>query len=348
MKRNLTSLYTSPTDPQIEKDNQTFVDRIDSFVTKRDSETVDFTDPKTLLQALTEYNDLMADYPHGTRELCYQYLLDTTEGSDETKARLGQAEHFSRQHLVRLQFFELALGQINSTHHQKLLSKPELCPYHHFLERIRNSAQHDLSRETEKALTLLSKSAYGNRADMIEDALKTQTKTIEVDGTVSEKSFEELMSLTKHSDKKTRDTAAQHIHNITRDLSYMATRELNSILEYKLATDTLRGYDRPDGSRILSEDISPEVVDALLQAVSETNDIARDFYALKARLLGLDQLAYHERNLAVSLTDKPEPTYDYEQGATIVRDVFAKMDPDFVTIFDTMQADGLLDVFPRP
>lgn len=345
--RDLSCLYTCADDPQIAQDNHTFIARIDSFITKRDSDTVDYADPVVLQASLTDYESLMADYPYGTREMCYRYLRDVTEWTNETKQRLGQAEHFSREQMVRLQFFELALGKIDPSNHQRLLDHPSLQPYHHFLECLRISARYDLSRDTEKAITLLSKSAYGNRSDMIEDALKQETRIMEVDGEESDKSFEELMTLTKHANKAIRDQAAEYIHEIVAKYSYMATREINSILEYKLATDTLRGYDRPDGSRIVSEDIAPDVVDALLQTVHHTNDIACDFYALKARLLGCDKLAYHERNLTISLTDTPVPTYTYEQAVWLVRDVFADMDDDFVQVLDRMSHGWLIDVFPR-
>ncbi|USN56217.1 MAG: hypothetical protein H6766_03975 [Candidatus Peribacteria bacterium] len=345
--RDLSSLYAGGDDPQIAIDNQTFIERIDAFVAQRDQESVDFSDPPIVQQSLDDYEALMADYPYGTREMCYRYLRDTTEGTDEIKARLGQAEHLSREQMIRLQFFELNLGKIDPSHHQKLLSAPILQPYRHFLERIRASAQHDLSRETEKAVALLAKSSYGNWSDLVEDALKQETRTMTVDGKESERSFEELMTLTKHANKATRDQAATHIHEIVAKIEYMATRELNSILEYKLATDTLRSYDRPDASRIVSEDVDPAAVDALLQAVSDSNDIARDFYALKARLLGFEKLAYHERNLVVSLTDTPEPTYSYEQAVALVRRVFSRMDDDFVQILDRMSTQGLIDVYPR-
>lgn len=162
-------------------------------------------------------------------------------------------------------------------------------------------------------MSLLSTTAYTAWSDMLEDALKAETRPMTIDTQTSPKTLEELMSLTKHDNKTVRDQAARHIHDIVEKLSFVATRELNSVLEYKKVTDTLRGYDRPDRSRIVSEDIDASVVDALLQAVTDSNQIAHRFYALKARLLRQQTLSYHERNVPVRLTDEPSPTYTFEQ-----------------------------------
>lgn len=345
--RDLTCLYTDGNDPQIEKDNQTFIDRIDTFVSKRDHDDVDWLDTWVMRQILDEYEWLIADYAHGTRELCYRYLRDVTEGTDEIKARLSQAEHLSRQQMIRLHFVELQIGAIDLSHHERFLQSDTLQSYRHFLERVWASASYDLDRETEKAVSLLTKSAYTNWSDMIEDVLKSETRTMIVDEKESVYSFEELMTLTIHSDKAIRDQAASHIHEIIAKHEYMATREINSILEYRRSIDTIRWYTRPDASRIVSEDIDTSVVDALLQAVNQSNDIAHDFYALKTRLLGHERLAYHERNMMVSLTDTPQPTYSYEQAVDMVQHVLARMDEDFVAIFDRMSMQGLIDVYPR-
>lgn len=117
-------------------------------------------------------------------------------------------------------------------------------------------------------------------------------------------------------------------------MCYGATREINAILEYKKVSDTLRGYDRPDASRILSEDIDASVVDGLIQAVQETQSMVHQYYQLKAQLMKKDTLAYHERNVPFVCTTDNKQEYTREQACGIVRDVFADMDSEFVKDFD--------------
>lgn len=122
---NLSRLYTGLDDPQLSKDYQTFVERIDTFVARRDRD-VNWSDELVLTQALDDYESLRRVYYYGSREMVYRWLLDTVDGSDETKSRLSLAESQSKEQMVRLQFFELSLGQIDPTHHERLLDVPSL------------------------------------------------------------------------------------------------------------------------------------------------------------------------------------------------------------------------------
>lgn len=93
---------------------------------------------------------------------------------------------------------------------------------------------------------------------------------------------------------------------------------MNSILGYKKRIDEIRNYERPDQSRHLADDIDSEIVDTLVESVSERFDIAKRYYKLKAKILGVKKLAYHERNISISLIDKE---ISYEDGFKLVYEV---------------------------
>lgn len=344
-QRDLTTLYIGDDDPQMDVERQEFVTCIDAFVDQW--KEADLTDVRVLRDALDDYERLKAQYLYGSREYVYWTLRDFVASSDDVKSRLSMADAHSREQMVRLQFFELKLWQIAPDLHDDLLDDAHIAQYRHYLERIWSAAQYDLSESEERILTMLSNVSYGNWADMIEDALKQVTKPVMIDGLEHDKTFEELMTLTRHDDKDIRDQAAHHIHAVVSDLSYMATRELNSVLEYKKIQDWLRGYARPDESRIVSEDIDASVIDSLIDAVSGANAISHRFYVLKARLLGQQHLAYHERNVPVRLSDQPIKEYPFDEGVAILTRVLEQMDPAFVAIWERMMSQWLIDVAPR-
>jgi oligoendopeptidase F len=71
--------------------------------------------------------------------------------------------------------------------------------------------------------------------------------------------------------------------------------------------------------------------------------VAQEYYQLKADLLGVKQLAYHERNLPYGQLDKQ---YAYEQAVELVSRVFAGLDAEFVQIFRLYVNQGQIDVYP--
>ena len=75
--------------------------------------------------------------------------------------------------------------------------------------------------------------------------------------------------------------------------------------------DRLRSYPHWLASRNLANEASDESVDALIEAVQSRYELARRWYRLKARLLGLDRLAYWDRMAPVGESDERIP---YEEA----------------------------------
>jgi oligoendopeptidase F len=163
------------------------------------------------------------------------------------------------------------------------------------------------------------------------------------DGVLAQKNFNEMLSLTASTQKPVRDEAVAYVHEIMRKHADVAEVEINSILETKKVSDELRGIKRPDKSRHISDDIGTDVVDALVKAVSDAFHVAKEYYAFKARLMGVGQLAYHERNVPYGLIEKK---YEYLDAVELVHDVFFRLDTEFADIFKRFVEDGLMDVFP--
>ncbi|PIP73716.1 MAG: hypothetical protein COW88_01005, partial [Candidatus Lloydbacteria bacterium CG22_combo_CG10-13_8_21_14_all_47_15] len=68
------------------------------------------------------------------------------------------------------------------------------------------------------------------------------------------------------------------------------------------------------------------------------------YYALKAKLLGVPRLAYHERNVPYGSVNKK---YSYSDAAHLVHKVFEHLDRSFADIFRRFVESGQVDVYPR-
>ena len=159
--------------------------------------------------------------------------------------------------------------------------------------------------------------------------------------------FEELMTKLSDPIQVNRDRAAKLFNEILEKYKKVAEHELNAVLQHKKVTDELRNYPRPDSARLLSDDISAEIVDTLLETVQKNLQISRDFYQFKAKLFGKEKLAYHERNLEYG---KSIQSYTFDEGVEILRRVFKKLDgqnSDFSYILEDYLANGKIDVMPR-
>ena len=180
---------------------------------------------------------------------------------------------------------------------------------------------------------------------MREDFFSRQVKEVlQEDGAKATKTYEEILSLTSSKKKDVRDDAGRATNEILVEMAGISEAEINSVLEDKMINDDLRGYARPDTSRHLQDDISTEVVDAMVAAVSGRFDIPKRFYELKAQLLGLPYLQYHERNVEIGGVAKK---YPYEVAVDLVYQSLHSLDPEFGEIFARFVKNGQVDAFPR-
>jgi oligoendopeptidase F len=321
-------------------------EKTNAFVKKWEGRDDYLKDPKVLKLSLDEYNEWASKWGAGTRENYYYHLKSSLDQNDpKIKAALNKVEEFGTKLENSMQFFSLRVSKIDKKLQPKFLKEKELLPYKHYLEKLFLQSEHLLSEPEEKILNSVSPLTYSNWTRMVSGFLaKEEREVLDEKGKKATKTFSEITSLTSSTNKKVRDTAAQAFNDITAKHVESAENEINAILQYKKLSDELRHYDRPDISRHMSDDIDTEVVGALIVAVTKRFDIAKKYYALKAKLLGIKKLAYHERNVPYGKLDKK---YTYEEAKDLVMKVFTDLDNEFAMIFSKFQEEGNIDVYPK-
>ncbi len=343
---NLKLLYKNDSDPQMVKDRETIEKKSHEFVKKWKHRTDYLTDPKLLRQALDDYEEWTRYYEGGGKEWYYFHLRSEQDQIDPTiRAKMNQIQNFKQRIDDGMRFFYLSLAKISEKNQAEILKSSQLRKYKHYLERIFAESKHLLSEPEERIMSMKSIPAYANWVKMTSAFLSKYEKPIlDEDGREKTKSFADILSLIDSSIKKTRDSAAFALNEILAKNSDVATEELNAILEHKRTDDELRKIPRPDYSRHLSDDIDTEIVDTVVETVAKHNNIAKRFYWLKARLLGVKKLQYHERNVAYQKISK---TYSYKDTVNLLTQVFSNLDSDFSAVLERFVNEGQIDVHPQ-
>ncbi|MBI5004942.1 MAG: M3 family oligoendopeptidase [Candidatus Lloydbacteria bacterium] len=343
---NLSPLGAGDNDPKFSEKREAIHAANYAFINKWKDRDDYLKDPAVLKEALDESEALTRKYGISGDEGYYFSLRGAQdEDNTELKARESKIHDFSLAIANGIQFFGIRVAKIPKEEQKKFLEYPPLASYRHDLERAFANAKYLLTEPEEKILNLTAKPSSGNWEDMVSRFVyREERETLGEDGVRTPKNFNEILSLTSSVQKPVRDEAASHIHEILSKHADVAEAEINSILETKKISDDLRGVKRPDESRHVSDDIDTEVVDALVKAAGGQFDIARRYYALKARLMNIPKLAYHERNVPYAFVEKK---YSYPDAAKLVYDVFLELDSLFAAIFKQFVEEGLIDVFPK-
>ena len=197
---------------------------------------------------------------------------------------------------TQLLFFGLEIADLADDAAEAFLASPDLERWDHWVRSLRKYRPYLLSEAEEKILT--EKSVSGVSAwDRLYEELLGALK-VEIDGT--EVVFEEAMSRLYSPDRDVRRNAAE---SVTRALEPgLRTRSFifNTILLDKSIDDRLRAYPTWLSSRNLRNETTDEAVQALVDAATSRYDVVQRYYRLKAKMLGVDRVAYYDRFAPIS------------------------------------------------
>jgi oligoendopeptidase F len=342
---DLSKLYPEE-DSKLETDKKLIQQKAKEFADKWLSRDDYLQDPNVLKQALDEYESWSRLYGTSGGIGYYWSLKSSLDQLDPSiKAKENQIDELGTLLYNTIQFFELRLAKVSPQVQKTFLDNKQLEPYRHFLSRLFAQSTYTLPEDQERVLNLMSQPAYGNWVRMTSTFLSQEERDIlQEDGKISRSSFAVVANNMNSKDKQVRDAAAEAFNNIMAKYADVATEEINTVVHYKKVTDELRGMSRPDLGRHLSDDIDSVVVDTVISEVANKFDIPARYYALKAKLMGVDKLAYHERNIEYGEIGQK---YSYEDAYGLVRKSLHSLDPEFSQILDQFGMHGQIDVFPK-
>ena len=248
-----------------------------------------------------------------TRAIYYAHLWFSTDLVDSDRGALvARLTEKGAALETQLLFFGLEIAELDDEAAEALAAAPELERWSHWLRSLRKFRPYLLTEPEEKIST--EKSVSGVSAwDRLYEELLGAVK-VPLDG--EELGFEEAMAKLYSGDRNVRRTAAEAV---TESLAPgLRTRAfvVNTILLDKSIDDRLRGYETWISSRNLRNDTTDEAVQALIDAAVSRYGVVQRYYRLKARLLGLDRIAYYDR--MAPLADDPSlVTWEYAHDIVV-------------------------------
>ncbi|MFA6981685.1 MAG: M3 family oligoendopeptidase [Patescibacteria group bacterium] len=338
---DLNVFFQDLNDPAIEQNLRETEQKNYEFINKWKDRTDYLKDPKVLAEALKEYEVLGAVYGETGNA---GYFLGLAQALDQAnpniKAKGEKIEEISDKITNDIKFFEERVSKIPLDDQAKFLSDPALRDFKHLLETMFASARYLLSESEEKILNIMGSTSYSRWVEMLSEFLSTEHADVKG----KTRNIAELMDLLSDRDGKTRDEAAEKFNTILEKHVNTAEHELDAVLKFKKEIDKLRGFERPDSARHLADDMDSGTVDSLVESVKASFDISKRYYELKAKLMGVPKLKYHERNVQLGETDKK---YSFEESFELVTKTLDGMDPTLQETVTQMLESGNVDVFPK-
>jgi oligoendopeptidase F len=252
--------------------------------------------------------------------------FSTDTAAPENGALLQKVQEGETEIGTTLLFFELEWAALSDARAEELLAGESLDFCRHHLRNARRYREHLLSEPEEKILAEKSLTGAGAWSRLFEEL----TSAIEVelpDGQAAAPvALDVALGKLMDADRDVRRGAAEAVSAALAPGLRTRAFLFNTLLADKATDDRLRRYPSWLAARNLANEASDESVQALIDAVRGRFEIARRWYRLKARLLGLEQLADYDRMAAVTAED--EVSYSFAEGREIVLDCYSSFSPE--------------------
>lgn len=334
---NLTIFYTDIHDPQIDRDIKTVESLMYDFVRFKGQLKTRLADAIEAKIAVNELYDKIHVY------LSLVQSLDVT--NDDIKKKISYAQAITSKAAAVMSFFAIELNALTDEEIDHQAAHPTVAKHRPWINHMRLYKNHLLSEEVESALTKRSRFSTNAWSDFFDEIEAQVVFTYQDQAYNLEKIVNELSN---SKDQEQRAQILKIIDTTLKDkLSHYSAQTLYIVTQEKRVEDEDRNYANPMSQQNLENRVPDAVVETLHDTVQKYgSDINKRFYTLKARLLGVSEMKWSDRNAPLPFEDTTIIPFD--QAKQIVHSAFMSFSPTLASIVDGMYEQGQIDAHMTP
>ncbi len=337
---DLSDLYTSEDAPELSRDLQWLESECAAFAQDYEGKLSNL-DANGLLNCVQRNEQINAIAGRIMSFAGLRYYQLTTD-ADRAKFLSDMQEKIT-VFTTPLVFFTLEINRIEDAALRALfLDNADLARYEPVFRRIRAMKPYQLSDELEKFLHDLG--VVGDAWERLFDETIAGL-TFTVDG--EELNIEGTLNLLTEQDRSKREAAARELAEVFQSNIKTFARVHNTQAKEKEIVDRWRKMPTAQTGRHLSNDVEPEVVEALREAVvAAYPKLSHRYYELKRKWLGLDVMQVWDRNAPLPMEDPR--IVDWAEAERTVMDAYRAFDARMADIAAPFFSKGWIDAGVKP
>ena len=238
-----------------------------------------------------------------------------------------------------LVFFEIEFNRIPQADYEAMLeAEPGLRRYRQALDGCRKLRPHQLSPELERYISeraVVGRSAWTRLFDETISSMRFRVGDASLN-------IQQALDRMNSPARAAREESAKAFSKEFAERLPLFALITNTLAKDKEIDDGWRKYETPQSARHLSNEVEPEVVDAMTKAVADAYPaVSHRYYCLKAKWLGLDKLEIWDRN--APLPDSDERRIPWKTAKSIVLDSFDSFSPRMAGTASDFFENGWID-----
>jgi len=340
---DLTDLYPAPDAPEVARDFDWLDSACANFAQTYEGKLAGL-DAQGLLDCINTYEAIEVIAGRLMSYAGLRYYQNTTDS--ERAKFMADAQDRVTVATTPLVFFSLEINRIDDAPMEALLNaNADLNRYRPVIERMRAMRPHQLSDELEKFLhdqSTVGASAWNRLFDETMAGL-----SFTVEGHDEQLPLEATLNLLTDPSRQRREAASRALAEVFQSNIRLFSRIHNTLAKEKEIDDRWRKMPTPQYGRHLANDVEPEVVEALRNAVVNAYPrLSHRYYALKAKWLGLERLETWDRNAPLPV-ESPS-LIDWDAARDTVTRAYAGFDPRMADLAAPFFDKGWIDAGVKP
>ncbi|WP_147106474.1 M3 family oligoendopeptidase [Tateyamaria sp. syn59] len=337
---NLDDLYTGEDAAELKRDLDWLEEACKSFASDYEGK-LDTLDAKGLLDCIQRQERINQVAGRIMSYAGLRYYQLTTD-ADRAKF-MSDCQEKITNFTTPLVFFTLELNRLEDDHLDAAMSaSEELARYKPVFDKIRAMKPYQLSDELERFLHDLG--VVGDAWERLFDETIAGL-TFDIDGEAL--NIEGTLNFLTDPDRKKRETAARELAEVFSGNIKTFARVHNTQAKEKEILDRWRGMPTAQTGRHLSNQVEPEVVEALRNAVvAAYPKLSHRYYELKRKWLGLEKMQVWDRNAPLPMEDPRIVNWDEAQKT--VMDAYNAFDPRMGELAHPFFTKGWIDAGVKP
>ncbi|RJQ21398.1 oligoendopeptidase F [Candidatus Woesearchaeota archaeon] len=291
-----------------------FRKKVDDFKKKR--AVLDGLSPKEFMGLLKEYESILEI---SSRLHAFAALWHSENTADsKASAHELQVSQLTTELGNELVFFSLWFAKLPDEKAKPILA--EAGKYWYYLDRVRADSPYLLAEREEQIVNF--KNVNGPSAITKLYDIFAGGFVYEFEG--KQLTQEEINQFKESTDRKKRVASYDLVlGRYGKEEAVLGEMYKNIVGDWFSEKVRLRGYKSPIGVRNHWNDVPDEAVEALLSVVKKNVPLFQEYFALKAKLAGLDRMDRYDLYVALEESDKEFP---YEEAKKITLDTYRQFD----------------------
>jgi len=337
---NLNDLYTATDAKELIRDLNWLEKECNEFAKSYEGKLHSLSD-KEMLNCIVR-NEKISSI--SGRIISYAGLLYYQKTTDADRAKfLSDMQEKITVFTTKLVFFSLEINSLEDEFLDKLFTKnDQLARYKPVFEKIRAMKPYQLNDEIEKFLHDLG--IVGDAWEKLFDetiaglTFKIGDESLNIEAT---------LNLLTDQNRENREKATRELARVFSENIKVFTRVHNTQAKEKEIIDRWRGMPTAQMGRHLANQVEPEVVEALRNAVVKAYpEISHRYYELKRKWLGLEIMQVWDRNAPLPMESNKLVTWDEAQK--VVTSAYTNFDSRMSDLITPFFNEGWIDAGVKP